>query len=339
MHAFPRRVAAACLRRTRLARGVATTSAPIDFLGLCSARFMSSSVGTSEPSKTEGVSNKSKNENTSTTHAEAAASSTRNEAVSAEENKKEKPADASSSTSPPVKDSSEASPTKTENSNNSSNNNGGQSNDNNNSNTPATTSNDSDKKKGEITTPEPEPVRWVQPAYQDPDSLPIVDEKGEYIVSRVQWPTGEVAYRTPAPVDDKLAPRFGYNIVQVRKHVSWWKYNQKYPRLSLAYINIQVLFLLGLAWLVAFLTTEYRHTTEAMRTPGAMVGQYRGKGPATNQTQKITFEKDEMMALMDKAQNNWYDGKAEASYIGSKEYKMKKIPRPKEFSAEDFRKR
>ncbi|AYU77904.1 hypothetical protein, conserved [Leishmania donovani] len=187
--------------------------------------------------------------------------------------------------------------------------------------------------------PDPESVRWVQPTYQDVDALPIVDAKGEYIVSRVQWPTGEAAYRTPAPVDDKLAPRFGYNVVQVRKHVSWWKYNQKYPRLSLAYINIQVLFLLGLAWLVAFLTSEYRQTMEAMRTPGAMVGEHRGRGPATNSTQKISFEKDEMNALLDKAQNNWYDGKAEASYVGSKAYTMKKIPRPKEFSADDFRKR
>ncbi|KAK7196230.1 hypothetical protein NESM_000558600 [Novymonas esmeraldas] len=187
--------------------------------------------------------------------------------------------------------------------------------------------------------PAVEPVRWLQPAYEDPATVPIVDAKGEYIVSRVQWPTGEVAYRTPAPVDDTLAPRFGYNVVQVRKHVSWWKYNQKYPRLSLAYINIQVLFLLGLAWLVAFLTTEYRRTTEAMRTPGAMVGEHRGRGPATNKSQKISFEKEEMSALVDKAQNNWFDGAAEASYVGSKSYKMKAIPRPKEFSADDFRKR
>ncbi|KAG5481586.1 hypothetical protein LSCM1_05610 [Leishmania martiniquensis] len=190
-----------------------------------------------------------------------------------------------------------------------------------------------------LTTPDPEPVRWVQRAYQDLDNPPMVDAKGEYIVSRVQWPTGEVAYRTPAPVDDKLSPRFGYNVVQVRKHVSWWTYNQKHPRLSVAYINIQVLFLLGLAWLVALLTTEYRQTVDAMRTPGAMVGDYRGRGPVTSGTQKITFEKDEMSALLDRAQNNWYDGTAEASYVGSKDYRMRKIPRPKEFSAEDVRKR
>ncbi|XQJ26311.1 hypothetical protein NXY56_002273 [Leishmania guyanensis] len=192
---------------------------------------------------------------------------------------------------------------------------------------------------GGLTTPDPEPVRWVQPVNQDLDTLPIVDAKGEYIVSRVQWPIGEVAYRTPAPVDDKLAPRFGYNVVQVRKHVSWWKYNQKYPRLSIAYINIQLLFILGLAWLVAFLTTEYRRAMEAMRTPGAIVGEHRGRGPPTNSTQRISFDKQEMNALLDQAQNNWFDGKAEASYVGSKEYKMRKIPRPKEFSTDDFRKR
>lgn len=175
--------------------------------------------------------------------------------------------------------------------------------------------------------------------YVDPDTLPIVDEAGEYIVSRVAWPTGEMAYITPPPRDDKLAPRFGYNIVQVKKHVSWWAYNQKYPRFSIAYLNIQVLFLLGLAWLVAFLNEEYRRTTEEMKTPGAMVGEHRGRGPPTNQTQKISFSKDEMAAMVDKAQNHWFDGTAEASYIGSKDYKMKKIPRPSEFSVENIRKR
>ncbi|EPY25697.1 hypothetical protein STCU_03054 [Strigomonas culicis] len=174
---------------------------------------------------------------------------------------------------------------------------------------------------------------------QDPDTLPIVDEKGEYIVSHVQWPTGELAYTTPPPVDNKLAPRFGYNVVQVKKHVSWWKYNQKYPRLSVAYLNIQVLVLLGLAWLMTFLTEEYRRTTDAMKTPGAMVGEHRGRGPATEKTQKVTFTTDEMNALVNRAQDNWFDGAAEANYIGSKEYKMKQIPRPKEFSVEDFRKR
>lgn len=188
-------------------------------------------------------------------------------------------------------------------------------------------------------TVEPEPVRWLQKDYEDADQVPIVDERGEYIVSKVQWPTGEVAYTPPAPTDDKLAPRFGYNVVQVRKHVSWWQYNQKYPRLSLAYINIQVLFLLGLAWLAAFLTTEHRRTTEAMKTPGAMVGEHRGRGPVTNKTQRVAFAPGEMAAMVDRAQNNWLDGSAEANYIGSKDYQMKKIPRPKEFSVEDFRKR
>lgn len=191
-------------------------------------------------------------------------------------------------------------------------------------------------------TPAEKPVevlRWEEPMPQDPDTLPVVDEKGEYIVSHVQWPTGELAYTTPPPVDNKLAPRFGYNVVQVKKHVSWWKYNQKYPRLSVAYLNIQVLVLLGFAWIMTILTEEYRRTTDAMKTPGAMVGEHRGRGPATEKTQKVTFTTDEMNALVNRAQENWLDGAAEANYIGSKEYKMKQIPRPKEFSVDDFRKR
>ncbi|KPI89078.1 hypothetical protein ABL78_1814 [Leptomonas seymouri] len=329
MHALPLRIAGACCRRPQLAGAVASANASCLRLPCCgssSIRFQST-TNTNEPSSTDDTSTLP-----STAEAGAAAATatpTTSEAASVPT--KGAPAEGSneSEETPAASSSSQNSFTQT-----SATSDGAVK-----ESTSSATTNISSSSDGEITTPEPEPVRWVQPAYQDPDTLPIVDERGEYIVSRVQWPTGEIAYRTPAPVDDKLAPRFGYNIVQVRKHVSWWKYNQKYPRLSIAYINIQVLFLLGLAWLVAFLTTEYRNTTEAMRTPGAMVGEQRGKGRATNQTQKVTFEKNEMAALMDKAQSNWYDGKAEASYVGSKEYKMKKIPRPKEFSVEDFRKR
>ncbi|KEG14801.1 hypothetical protein DQ04_00301110 [Trypanosoma grayi] len=191
----------------------------------------------------------------------------------------------------------------------------------------------------DVVSPEVEPVRWVQKPYVDPSTEPIIDEKGEYIVSRVQWPTGEIAYSTPPPPDGKLAPRFGYNVVQVKKDVSWWKHYQKYPRISVAYINIQVLFLLGAAWLVAFLSEEYRRTTDELKTPGAMVGEHRGRGPVGRQTQKVAFTSDEMSALVNKAQNNWLDAKGEANYIGSKDYSMKKIPRPKEFSVDDFRKR
>ncbi|RNF20047.1 uncharacterized protein Tco025E_03876 [Trypanosoma conorhini] len=184
-----------------------------------------------------------------------------------------------------------------------------------------------------------EPLRWVQNASGDPLTEPIVDDKGQFIVSRVQWPTGEIAYTTPPPPDGKLSPRFGYNVVQVKKSVSWWKHYQKYPRFSIAHVNIHVLFLLGAAWLLAFLSEEYRRTMEEMRTPGAMVGEQRGRGSVNRQTQKVAFTPSEMSELVGRAQNNWLDARAEANYIGSKEYSMKKIPRPKEFSMEDFRKR
>ncbi|CAD2221615.1 hypothetical protein AGDE_08577 [Angomonas deanei] len=90
---------------------------------------------------------------------------------------------------------------------------------------------------------------------------------------------------------------------------------------------------------MAFLTEEYRRSTEALRTPGAMVGEHRGRGPATQKTQKVSFTPEEMNSLVNRAQENWLDAEAEANYIGSKNYRMQKIPRPKEFSPEDFRKR
>jgi hypothetical protein len=191
---------------------------------------------------------------------------------------------------------------------------------------------------GDVTSPETEPDRWLQQPYQDPDVAPIVDEKGEYIVSKGNWPTGEVAYRTPEP-PGHLAPRFGYNVLQVKKDVSWWQHYHKYPRFSIVYLNVQFLFLVGLAWMTAYLMTEYRTITDEMKTPGAMVGEHRGRGPSTKGSQKITFTTEEMTALIGGAQEKWLDGKGETNYLGSKDYRMKQIARPKEFSTEDFRKR
>ncbi|CBH11225.1 hypothetical protein, conserved [Trypanosoma brucei gambiense DAL972] len=194
--------------------------------------------------------------------------------------------------------------------------------------------------RDDISHQELEPMRWPQEAPGSPAlTEPIIDEKGQFIVSRIQWPTGELAYATPPPPDTRVAPRFGYNVVQVKKHVSWWKHYQQHPRISVAYINIQLLFLLGAAWLMAFLVEEYRRVTDELRTPGAMVGEHRGRGPVEKGKQKISFTNDEMTSLIGRAQDNWMDARAEANYIGSKDYTMKKIPRPKEFSVDDFRKR
>ncbi|CUG87198.1 membrane-associated protein, putative [Bodo saltans] len=186
-----------------------------------------------------------------------------------------------------------------------------------------------------------EPARWIQPSTAEthPDGIaPILDEKGQYIVSTKQWPTGDVAYRTPeAP--GHLAPRFGYNVLQVKKDVSWWQHYHKYPRFSMAYLNIQLIFLLGIAWLSAYISIEYRNMTDEMKTPGAMVGEQRGRGASNKGTQKISFTNDEMSALIGGAQQDWMEGKSEKNYVGSKDYRMKQISRPKEFSMEDFRKR
>ena len=182
-------------------------------------------------------------------------------------------------------------------------------------------------------------VRWIQPPFVDPATLPIVDEKGEYIVSRAQWPKGDVAYKTPPPPDTSISPRFGYNIVQVKKPQSYWQFYQASPHFSFRFLNIQFAFLILTAYLIAFLVDEYNRTMDRMKTPGAMAGEHRGKGPVNYQTQKITFSTDEITALAGNAQANWVAGKNEDSYIGSKNYMMKKISRPTEMNYDNLRKR
>jgi hypothetical protein len=182
-------------------------------------------------------------------------------------------------------------------------------------------------------------VRWVQEPFVDPATLPIIDEKGEYIVSRKQWPTGEIAYQTPAPPDTSISPRFGYNIIQVKKPQTYWQFYYANPHFSFRFLNIQFIWLILTAYLCAFLVDEYRGTIDRMKTPGAMAGEHRGKGPVNYQSQKITFTTEEITALAGNAQKNWMEGKNEDSYIGSKNYQMKKIARPTELNYDNLRKR
>ena len=76
-----------------------------------------------------------------------------------------------------------------------------------------------------------------------------------------------------------------------------------------------------------------------MKTPGAMVGSTVGAGPSDQADTKSNVYPEEMNALVNTAQTNWVDGKGEQSFIGSKDYRMKQIARPKEFSLDDVRKR
>ena len=182
-------------------------------------------------------------------------------------------------------------------------------------------------------------VRWVQTPFVDPSSLPIIDEDGNYIVSRGKWHTGEVAYQTPAPPNTAISPRFGYSIVQVKKSQTYWQFYRANPHFSFRFLNIQFIFLVSAAYLCAFLIDEYRFTYDRMRTPGAMAGEHRGKGPVGHQTQKVSFSTEEITALAGTAQQNWIDAKNEDTFIGSKNYMMKKIARPTEMTFDNLRKR
>lgn len=178
--------------------------------------------------------------------------------------------------------------------------------------------------------------RWIVKPFVAKDLKPKVDERGEYIVSEVQWPKGELAYR-PQPYNE-LHTRFGYNIVQVKKHQSYWQYFRKNPHLSVRYMFLQFALLLGFAWMLGFLMEEVRRIEWERQTPGAMAGEVRGRGDSTRATQKIEFTTKEQEAMLSTAQNSWLDG-AETNYVGNRDYQMKKISRPTEYSYEDYKKR
>lgn len=181
-----------------------------------------------------------------------------------------------------------------------------------------------------------EPMRWIQRAYEDPEMAPKIDEKGDYIVSKVQWPTGEMAYR-PLPRTE-VTPRFGYNIISVKKPQTYWQYWRKNPHFNVTYVGIQAAFIIGLAWLMGFLIEEIRRYEQEGRTAGNQAGEVRGKGRTDRKKQKIVFTPEEQETMLLNAQESYLSG-AESKYLGNSDYKMKKIARPTEYNYEDFRKR
>lgn len=174
-----------------------------------------------------------------------------------------------------------------------------------------------------------EVLRWVQ----QPEDKRIVDEKGEYIVSRTKWYTGELAYKTP-PAPTPLEPRFGYQIVSVKKPITWWQHYRKNPQWSWAHVNIHVVFGIGVVWLTSFLTDEIRNIQAEQMRPHGLVGTQLGKGRPEGRNRKIAFSAEETAGMMQQAQEAYMNGN-EMTYAGSKDYQMKKIPRPKEFSVDD----
>jgi hypothetical protein len=177
---------------------------------------------------------------------------------------------------------------------------------------------------------EVEPIRWETPEVDDR----IVDDKGDYIVSKRPWLEGELAYKTPEP-PSALDARFGYQMVVVKKHVNWWTHYRKYPRLSLAHLSYNMIFIIWLAWLLAFIQIETQSYQYQMMAPGAMAGEVLGKGDPTGRHRKITVTKDEQDDMMRQMQSA-YLGAKDQEYRGNKDYQMKKIPRPKEFKVEDY---
>ena len=175
-----------------------------------------------------------------------------------------------------------------------------------------------------------EPMRWEQAPV---DVNKIVDEKGQYIVSRVKWHEGALAYATPPP-PGPLAPRFGYNVVQVKKGITYWQWYRKNPHFSWRHLNIHFVFMGGLTYLMTFLIEEIRHVEYEMKAPGAMAGEGLGKGGPTGRTRKTTFSREEVDAITAKMQDSYMSGK-ETDYVGNRDYAMRKIARPKEFSIAD----
>lgn len=180
-----------------------------------------------------------------------------------------------------------------------------------------------------------QPMRWEQTYLEkDPNLEPVLDEKGQYVVSAVKWHTGELAYKTP-PEPDKLAHRFGYNIVQVKKSETYWQWYRKNPHFSLRYLGIQTLFIVLLAYLITIFSSEYKKEFEKFQRPAGMAADALGKGLPHEGRQKIEMSREEADVITNSAQEFYLSGR-ENKFMGSKDYQMRKIKRPKDFDVRDF---
>lgn len=179
---------------------------------------------------------------------------------------------------------------------------------------------------------EVEAVRWDVPEVTDR----TVDEKGQYIVSKVPWTKrGEVAYTTPPP-PGPMEARFGYQIVVVKRPQSYWQwYRTQINFFSWGHLMYQVTFALAVAWVISWVQLETVKNFEEMRRPGNLAGDQLGKGDANRHQIKITVSEEERQEVMNAMQMAYMDGKDMASYA-TKDYQMKKIKRPTELRAEDF---
>jgi hypothetical protein len=177
---------------------------------------------------------------------------------------------------------------------------------------------------------EVEPMRWDPIVVDDR----VVDDNGEYIVSKVKWHTGPLAYTTPDAPNDMQA-RFGYNIVVVKKHQSWWEHYRKYPRLSYVHMYYHFIFFFGVIWVLSFLQLEIIALTTESFAPGALAGEHLGKGPPQGKHKKISISNQEQLDFLKAMQNSYLDAN-DTAYKGSKNYQMQAIPRPKEFDVRDY---
>lgn len=92
---------------------------------------------------------------------------------------------------------------------------------------------------------------------------------------------------------------------------------------------------MSVCWLLTWIQVETNFLYGEMRRPGNLAGDQLGKGDANRHAKKITVSAEERDEVLQAMQNAFLDGK-DLDAKGSKNYRMKKIPRPKEFNVQDY---
>ena len=141
------------------------------------------------------------------------------------------------------------------------------------------------------------------------------------------------------PPEHSSPVSFGKKVLQLKKPTNYWKLVHKHRLFSWKYIWIRSIFLIGMSYLLAVLWDEVRRIEEDQRRGGR--GQYALAGDALGKqvvpvSQRDVWDDDQVTDMIQKAQDSFMAG--DSSSLGD-DYEMVKIPRPKEFTFDDVRKR
>mmetsp|Transcript_8475 Transcript_8475/g.12820 ORF Transcript_8475/g.12820 Transcript_8475/m.12820 type:complete len:233 (-) Transcript_8475:18-716(-) len=142
-----------------------------------------------------------------------------------------------------------------------------------------------------------------------------------------------VAYQPPT---QPTPVAFGKSVIRLQKPTNYWKVYRKFRFFSFKLVWIRTMFIIGISYLCAFIWTEIRQIEDEQRRGGraqyALTGEALGKKIIPPHQREI-YDEEKVNAEITRALT------AKEGQYQNDDYEMVKIPRPRELTFDDVRKR